>query len=157
MTALAVVMAQAGALDEDMLRELAKWRLPVQLDTAAEPFEEPEEATEAIEEALTGKEAVEIRATDLNALKQYLKTNAKGRLRIKTEDEDETFSVSFGTTTTGGILIPWQSDSLEEHLTNGDSYLLHNGKRFFFARVEDLFFGEKKAFILCTVAESQRT
>jgi len=154
---ISTVMAQAGALDEGMLAEIAKWRLPLQLDSQAEPFEEPGEAAEAIEEALTGKEAVEVRTTDLSALKQYLKTQTKGRLRIKTDDEDETFAVTFGTTTSGGILIPWQADSLEEHLTNGDSYLLCEGRRVFFSRVEDLFFGEKKAFILCTVDERPST
>lgn len=154
---LTTVMAQAGALDEGMLSEIAKWRLPAQLDPAAEPFEDPEEAVEAIEEALTGKEAVEVRATDLGALKQYLRTQTKGRLRIKTDDEDRTFAVSFGFTHTGEVLIPWQADSLEEYLTNGDSYLLHEGRRLFFSRVEDLFFGEKKAFIRCTIAEGTAT
>lgn len=152
---IATVMAQAGALDETMLREIQKWRLPMALDSDPEVFDDAEEAVEAIEEVLGGKEAVEIRATDLNALRQYLKTQQKGRLRIKTDEEDATFVVNYGTTTLGGILIPWKDDSLEEVLTNGESYLLCNGMKLFFSRVEELFFGEKKVFILCTVREGQ--
>jgi hypothetical protein len=156
MPGLANIMAQSGALDGDMLKEFQKWRLPVQLDSEAAVFDEAAEAVEAIEEALESKEAVEVRATDLNVLRQYMKTQARGRLRVKTEDEDQTFVITFGTTLLGGVLIPWQADSLEAFLTNGESYLLHNGIRYFFSRVEDLFFGDRKVFILCTPTETIR-
>lgn len=151
MTELSVAVAQSGALDEGMLRELAKWRLPLELPaTSDELFATPEEAVEAIEEAVEGKAAVEVRATDLSVLKQYLTTADKGRLHIVTAVESGAFPVTYGTTKFGDYIIPWQADSLVEYLTNGESYLQAKGDKVYFSTVQELYFGARKVFIQCT-------
>jgi hypothetical protein len=151
MTGLASAVAQSGALDEGMLRELAKWRLPLELpDSAATPFETPEEAVDAIEEAVESRAAVEVRATDLDVLKQYLATATKGKLHIVTQLENGTFPVTYGLTKFGDYIIPWQADSLVEFLTNGESYLQAKGGKVYFSTVQELYFGERKVFIQCT-------
>lgn len=149
MTELAKAVAQSGALDADTLREIAKWRLPLELPQD-DPFDSPEEAVEAIEAAMESKAAVEVRATDLDVLKQYLATATKGKLHIVTEHENGAFAVTYGTTMLGDYIIPWQSDSLVEYLTNGESYLQGKAGKVYFSAVQDLYFGERKVFIQCT-------
>jgi hypothetical protein len=151
MTELSAAVAQSGALDEGMLRELAKWRLPLELPaTSEEIFATPEEAVEAIEEAVESRAAVEVRATDLDVLKQYLATATKGKLHIVTQVESGTFPVTYGLTKFGDFIIPWQADSLVEYLTNGESYLQAKGGKVYFSTVQELYFGERKVFIQCT-------
>lgn len=148
MTELSKAVAQSGALDEHMLSELAKWRLPLELPEG-DPADSPEAAVEAIEAALEGQSAVEVRATDLDVLRQYLATQAKGRLHIVTDIESGTFPVNYGVSKFGDYIIPWKADSLVEYLTNGKSHLRAGGKEVYFASVQELFFGERKVFILC--------
>lgn len=148
MSKLTEAVALSGALDPDMVREMCKWKLPVEVPEAS-PYTSPEEAVAAIEEALEGKEQVEIRSTDLDVLKQYLKTQHRGRLHIVTPHESGTFEVMMGITPMGDYIIPWKSDSLAEHLTNGESYIIDGRKKVHLSDVRDLYFGERKAFILC--------
>lgn len=156
MTGLSAAIAQSGALDEGMLRELAKWRLPLALpDASEELFETPEEAVEAIEEAVESKAAVEVRATDLDVLKQYVSTATKGKLHVVTQVESGTFPVTYGRTKFGDYIIPWQADSLVEYLTNGESYLQAKGGKVYFSIVQELYFGDRKVFIQCTPQEER--
>ena len=148
MSKLTEAVALSGALDPDMLREICKWKLPIEVPEG-EPYASPEEAVSAIEAALEGKEQVEVRATDLDVLKQYMKTQHRGRLHIVTPHESGTFDVMMGITPMGDYIIPWKSDSLTEHLTNGESYIIDGRNRVHLSDVRDLYFGEQKAFILC--------
>ena len=63
--ALAVLFARdvalSGALDVEMIRELSKWKLPIEVPED-DPYESPEEAIEAIEDAIAGLPADDKRA-----------------------------------------------------------------------------------------------
>lgn len=149
MTELSRAVALSGALDEDMLREFGKWRLPIEVPDDA-PFESPEEAITAIEEALESANQVEIRATDLDILKQFLRTQRNAKLHLVTSHESGTFDISIGVTTLGEYIIPWRKDGLVEVLTNGESHIIDGRRRIFLSGVQDLYFGDTKVFILCT-------
>lgn len=151
MTELTKAVALSGALDEAMLRELAKWRLPVNVPEG-EPYSSPDEAAESIQRALESEEQVELRATDLDVMKQYMTTQSKGKIHIVTRQEVGTFDISFGKTKLGQYIIPWRSDPLIESLTNGESYILDNRKKVYLSDVRELYFGEQRAFIICTPA-----
>jgi len=149
MSELTRVMAQSGALDPSMLQEFAKWKLPIEVPDD-DPLDTAEEVVEAIEAAVESQEQVEIRATDLDVLRQYMRTQAKGKLHISTELEKGSFPVTYGTTKFGEYIIPWQAESLVDYLTNGESHLKVGGNQVYFATVQELFFGDRKVFILCT-------
>lgn len=149
MSELTRVMAQSGALDPGMLQELAKWKLPIEVPDD-DPLESPEEVVEAIEAAVESREQVEVRSTDLDVLTQYMRTQTKGKLHIHTEHEKGVFPVTYGTTRFGDYIIPWQAESLVDYLVNGESHLKVGSTSVYFATVQELFFGERKVFILCT-------
>ena len=145
----------SGALNEGMLSELTKWKLPGVVVPEGQVFETPEEAVEAIEEALTGKSQVEVRVTDLDVLKNFLVSRKEGKLHLVGEQGAKgTWPVTFGVIDRRShvdYIIPWNSDTIEMLLTNGESCLIDdNKKKIYFGSVTDLYFGEQKAFILCT-------
>lgn len=155
MTDLAKAIAMSGALNEGMLRELMKWRLPGVIVPDGQVFETPEAAVEAIEEALTGKSQVEVRVTDLDVVKNFLMNRREGKLHLVTDQGTRgTWPVTFGVIDRKShfdYIIPWNSDTIEVLLTNGESCLIDDHKKkVYFGTVTDLYFGEQKAFILCT-------
>lgn len=154
MSDLAKAIAMSGALDQDMLRELVRWRLPGVVVPNDGSFKTPEEAIEAIEEAVTSANQVEVRVTDLDILKHFLLSRKDGKLHLVTENGTKgTWPVTFGTITRLGqqlYIIPWNSDTIEGMMTNGESYLLDGKVKIYFGEVTDLYFGEQKAFMLCT-------
>jgi len=154
MSELARAVTQSGALDETMLQELKKWKLPGVVVPEGDGFKSPEEAIEAIEEAMTSANQVEVRVTDLDILKNFLQTRKSGKLHLVTENGSSgTLNVTFGTINRRNYIdyiIPWNNDSIEAMLTNGESYLLDDKKKVFFSSVLDLYFEDTKAFIICT-------
>ncbi len=149
MSELTKAMALSGALDESMLRELSKWKLPIEVPED-DPYESPEEAIEAIEDALTGASQVEIRATDLDVMKQYLRTQRNGKLYLESTKERTTIPATFGVTAMGEYIMPWRGDSITDLLTNGASHFIDGKRKVYISAVQELYFGETKVFILCT-------
>lgn len=151
---LARAVTQSGVLDADMLRELSKWKLPGVVVPSEGGFTTPEEAIEAIEEAMTSAGQVEVRVTDLDILKNFLQTRKHGKLHVVAEDGTKgTLNVTFGTINRHNYvdyIIPWNNDSIEGILTNGESHLIDDKKKIFFASVMDLYFEDTKAFMVCT-------
>lgn len=154
MSDLAKAIAMSGAIDTNMLSELGKWKLPGVVIPEGGAFNTPEEAVDAIEEAITSASQVEVRVTDLDVLKNFLTSRKDGKLHLVTENGTRgTWPVTFGVIrrpTHVDYIIPWNSDTIEAMLTNGESYLVDDKKRVYFGSVTDLYFGEQKAFILCT-------
>lgn len=158
MSDLSKAVVLSGALDANMLKELTRWKLPGVTLPAEGQFTTPEEAVEAIEEAMTGRELVEVRVTDLDVLKCYLQSRKDGKLRIVNDERGTSGSwpVVFGVIKRPrhtDYILPWNSDSIEALLTNGQSYLLDGKKKVYFSLVTELYFGDQKAFILCTPAK----
>jgi len=141
---------KTGIVDENIVAEFTRWGVP--LEVSGEGFiNSVEAALAAINEALEGRDAVRVRQTDLNVLKQYLHTQKKGKLYIITEDTKGTINVVFGRTSPGGeYIIPWRAESLDDILTNGLTYLVDDKKKVYFSSVKELYFGDVKSFIICT-------
>lgn len=152
MSELTKAVALSGAIDPDMLREFTKWRLPVELPEG-DFYDSPEEAIEAIEYALTGSDQVEVRTTDLDSLKQFLRTKRKGKLHLTTSKGSGTIDIEFGVSAMGEYIIPWNADSIAEIMSNGESYILDVRRKVFVTDVTELYFGGNKAFMLCTPAK----
>lgn len=154
MSELAKAVVLSGAIDAGMLQEFTRWRLPVEIPSD-DLYESPEEAIEAIEEAMTGSEQVEIRTTDLDVLKQFLRTKRKGKLHLTTSKGSGTIDIDFGVSTMGEYIVPWNADSITDIMTNGESYIMDVRRKVFVADVIELYFGGNKAFMLCTPRREQ--
>ncbi len=151
MSTLSKAVARSGALDEEMLRELAHWKLPIALPED-EPFASPAEATEAIDEALRGEDQVEIRATDLDLLPQFRRTQRRTKLHLIAGDEKETVEIPVGLTLQNEYILPWHHASLTDVLTNGSTYLQDGRRRVYFSDARACYYGEKQTFVVCKAA-----
>jgi hypothetical protein len=149
MSDLTKAVALSGAIDPGMFKEFSKWKLPVEIPNDTDLYDSPEEAIEAIEEAMTGQEQVEVRATDLDVLKQFLRTKRKGKLHLVTSKGSGTLEIEFGVSTLGEYIIPWNADSIVDIMTNGESHILDVRRKVFVSDVTELYFGGNKAFMLC--------
>lgn len=143
---LAEAISQSGALDPEQLAEFIRWRLPV--DVPEIPLgRSSEEVIQAFQQALEDDDSLKTRFTDLDILKQYLDTQKKGRLHLI--PSGSVTQIVFGLSALGEYIIPWKDDTIEDVMTNGESFLSHDGKKVFFRLVRELFFDDRKVFMLC--------
>lgn len=152
---LTSAVLRSGALDLQMLQELTRWKLPIELPSDTQ-FETSEEAIEAIEAAIESSGQVEVKATDLDLLRQFLRTQRTGKLHLELEGESTDVEVPFGITQAGGYIIPWREESPEEVLTNGKSFVLDGRRKVYFSHIEEFYFDSSKAFIVCTPCKREQ-
>jgi hypothetical protein len=162
MHSIAQAVVQSGLLSEETLAEFRRWGHPIE---APPPIPKSlDEVVLAIEQALQEEGLVVTRETDLEAVATYLTEQRSGVLHVVlgegAERVETDIPCSYSYSKMGDYLIRWHADSIEEVLTNGETYLLAhsltlNGSpdvpdKVFFNRVREVFFGETKAFIVCT-------
>lgn len=160
MHSIAAAVVKAGILPEETLAEFRRWGHPVEAPTTLPVG--PEEVVNAIEKALQEEGLVVTRETDLEAVTDFLKTQAPGELTVVLEEPDGTehttsFPCPYGMTAMGEFILQWHSDSIEDVMINGKTHLSFQspdtlGARVevYFTRVRELFFGTQKAFMICT-------
>ncbi len=150
---LSKAVIRSGIIDESFLLEMNKWKLPQSLPEEP-PFTSSEEVCAAIEDAQESHSQVEVRVSDPDILKQYMGSKRAGRLVLKDEDKTAKFDWEYGLSPTGLYIMQWSDDVATDVLCNGASYLWDGAARVYFNRVQDLYFGEKRVFILCTQRKS---
>jgi hypothetical protein len=154
---------KSGLVSKNQLAEFRRWKVPIEVpENVPEAPKSIEEAGRAIEQALESEGLVISRDTDLNILQQYLHTQMAGVLHVEIPTDDltvedaEDIDVMFGLTTLGEYIIPWRSESIEEALTNGFTYLTYGNGTFtvraVFTDSRELFYGQHKAFVVCRAA-----
>lgn len=150
-----------GLISHAVLEQFRRWKVPVVIpdDTPTVPSADVDEIALAISEVLEGDGLVLTRETDLQVLQYYFQTQRTGHLHMEIMTDDPTITseadmeVTFGVTPVGDVIFPWKSESIAAELTNGMSYLTPNPLlegRIYFQSVHELFFGNHKAFIVCT-------
>jgi hypothetical protein len=112
----------------------------------------PEVLSQAIAGAIESEGYILTRETDLGAIPQYLQTARMAVLHVVMDGtgEDADFEVRVGHTPTNEYILPWQSESITDLLTNGQTYLRVDKKRIYFNQARELFYGQHKAFIVCS-------
>lgn len=145
---------ETGLVDEASLSQLRKWGL---LDDKGQPSDwdgQPVAVVDCIQKALESVDMVQIRDTDLDAARAFLTSRQKGKLHLPSpEDEGKVIpvSVEFCITELGEYLLPWKSEGVQSLLADRRTYLKPVGKqRVSFDDVRELFFGDQKAFLVCT-------
>lgn len=155
MNPIANAVLSTGLVDPQVLAELRRW--------GGVPFEPPapeplprsaEEVAVRIRGALESEGYVLVRETDLAAVDQYTSSMMPGILHlvldVDAEMQDADVPITFGRTPLGEYIIPWRSAGIQDVLANGMTYLVEGPQRVFFREVRELFFGETKAFMICT-------
>ncbi len=155
MSQLTDVILKAGLISPDNVRELRRWGLPVGEVTPSGEFDAkmtPRALLDAISSIIESEGYVLTRETDLGAISQYLRTQRPAVLHVVFDEDGQApvdFEVTVGQEVTGEWLLPWQSESITDLLTNGKTYLKIQGQRIFFGQARDLFYGKHRAFLLC--------
>jgi hypothetical protein len=153
MQELARLVLRAGLLDEAQLAEFRHWGL-FEEDTSSIP--KPTTAQQFIaqvEKALEDHDMVLVRETELEAIQQFVQGNKPGVLHLEVEGLSTTSEspIRFGKTLLGEYIFPWLGENMMDILVNGRTYLLlENGEKIFFCNCRKLFYGDIKAFIVCT-------
>lgn len=156
MRPLSEAIARSGALDRDMLQEIVHWKLPLELPDGKTAFTSVDEVVEALEDAIDSEDQVVSRYTELDVLQGYLTTKKRGKLHIVSDYESADLDTSFGRNKAGDYIIPWSSDSIEDMMTNGETFLKDGNRKVFFSEVREVFYGDRKAFIVCAPSTSKR-
>lgn len=159
MRLLAIAAIRSGIIDESTINQFKRWGV-VDRDLDTSIIEDPDDAIEGIQFALESEEQVRLQSTDLDLLKFYLDKNnqRKGQMVVHNADASKRAvrTVTYAVRARGKenqYIIPWVSDSIEDTLTNGKSYLRfvdgEKSTRVYFTNIEELYFGEVKAFMVC--------
>lgn len=147
-------VVESGIVPEADLAQLQRWRLlPADLRVPVKGLT-ADEILVKIREANNSVEAVEIRSTDLDILKAYMASKVQGRLYLASGKRTTSVRVDYAVLPSGNIVIPWQDENIADLMLDPDTNLKPvGGKRIYFSDVDDLFFGEHKAFMICTPAK----
>lgn len=152
--AVAKAVVEAGIVDQDALAQLQRWGFALDLQPGAEPIVSAAEVAQRILDAVGSDEEVELRSTDLDIIKDYISSRQKARLHVPDpEDEDKTVGIpiEYCLTQMGEVIIPWTSESINDMLLDDRTYLKPTGQaRIYFSDVRELFYGDHKAFVVCT-------
>lgn len=151
-----------GVVGGDAYAQLQRWiqpGLPVDMWADGEPSVSASAVAQRIMDAVESEDAIEIRATDLDIVQQYLQSRKKAKLHVPNpEDHDKTvgIQVEYCLTRLGEVVIPWTSESINDTLLDERTYLKPvGGDRIYFADVRELFYGEHKAFMVCEPARGK--
>jgi hypothetical protein len=159
---LMTAVIRSGLIPEDLIVQMNRWGVPLQVVEEKDIIRDPKEVALLIEEALTERDMVELRTTDLDVLREFLEHQKIGRLIIYDPETDQkgSFEVSYYLRTSadpkGEVVFPWKSESITHLLVNDRSYLrTTEGTKYRFSEVRELFFGEHKAFVACKVSKEE--
>ena len=148
---------KAGLIGENALREMKRFSAAIDPEAKTEEPKDLDTAATIIATAIADEGYVMVRETDLEILHQYAETARQGVLHLEIDSDVEPsgsnstdLEISFGKSKMGEYIIAWRSETIEDMLTNGRSYLQVDGQRIFFSRLRELFYGETKAFMACT-------
>jgi len=158
MRPIAQAVVLSGLVNDETLHEFRRWGFPLDVTTEERSgvLKSRDEIIYALQEALESSEQVEMPETDLDLLRFFLNpTNQReGRLVLRSGDEKVITKILYSVAATGDYIIPYRSESITDLLTNHDSYLLASTdgrpRRVYFANVREVYYGEKKAFLVST-------
>jgi hypothetical protein len=152
-----LAVLKAGIVPTDMVTELARWGNYEVPQVSVEP--DPRVALAGIREAVESHDTVALRLTDLDALKYYDQNQQKGRLYYSLRGGPATLrnttfiEVIYAKTPEGNYIIPWTDEDIFDLMLDDGTYLKPAGEaRVHFANIDELYYGEKKAFMVCTPA-----
>jgi hypothetical protein len=155
MKVIAKAVVEAGLVPSESLDELARWGVHINVEPQ-EGFHDAEDVVSHIREAYEGSGQVSLDETDLDMLRRYLdKDHQKcGRLVLREGVKHRSLAVRFCLTCLGEYAIPWVDEESPSILVNGHTHLRWDDggvqRDVKFSDYRELFYGAKKAFVVCT-------
>jgi hypothetical protein len=155
-----LAVLRAGIVPSEQLSELSRWN-GFEVPTTVKLEPDRRQALDDIREAIESKETVELRATDLDALRYYEANQQSARLYYSVPvaggERKTTFvNVQYAKAPIGNYMIPWTDEDIFDLMLDEHTYLKPDGApRVYMSNITELFYGENKAFMLCTPALSE--
>lgn len=155
MNPVALTAMKLGLISPEMRAQFAQWgEVP---DIEPIEVQSHEEVVELVERALQTDELVMPKVTNLELLQQFCMTQRLGKLHLSLNDEEAAFDVVFGVSRAGDIILPYRSEDISDAMLNpAQSYLEWDvdgiAHSVYFRSVEDSYYGDVKAFIVCAPA-----
>lgn len=149
MKPLTVAIVKSGLVPPDVLGELRRWGLPVEVEGNLELLSTAEDVVAYIQDALEGEDLVQLRDTDLDIIHKYITGQQAGKLHVETDGTKSNIAVSYCRTDMGHYVIPWRSESIKELITDPNTYLKTAEGKVYFRDARELFFGGHKTFMVC--------
>ncbi len=162
MKPVAVAIVKSGLVDAGILQEIRRWGLPVQFVEEDAVLSDPQQMVDLIQAALEEHDHVRITETDMPLLTRFLDANNRvvGTIVMKVDGERSSIPVAFCRTLLGEYVIPWKSEGIYDLMISGDTYLRYkeDGEtiKAHFTDVREVFFGDTKAFMVCTAPEHSK-
>lgn len=151
MNPITLAVLKAGLISPAMLKEMKRISPLIAPDAEVGEPVDLDLAVRFVEDALQSDEYVLVRETDLESVRQYVETTRTLTLHIEDGPESSgDIEVTVGVTPLGEYIVAWKGESIRTMMTNGMTYLVDGNVRVFFRDVRELFFGEYKAFMVCT-------
>lgn len=159
MRPVADAVVRAGLVDESILDELARWGIHITAVPDKMILNDPVAVVAHIREAIEGEDQVRIDETDLDILHRYLDKayQKKGRLILKEGKRHQTLNITFCLTPMGEYAIPWVDEETPDIFANGETHMKwKDGETehdVYFTDVRELYYGRRKAFVICETME----
>jgi hypothetical protein len=146
---------KAGLITPNMLREIKRFSVTIDRDAEVEEPKELELAAKIVADALESQEYTVVRETDLDVLHEYLESHVDGVLHLEAVESVKPveFEVSYCVSKMGEYVVAWTGERLFDVLTNGTTFLRTAIGDVFFKDVHELWYGGRKAFMVCTPRE----
>lgn len=136
---------RAGVLPANIVQEVSRWSgdLP-----EVKPSDDRAEVLEEIRGAVEGPDTLDIRLTDMDALRRFEKDKQRGRLYFADGESTTFVVVDYAKDRIGNYIIPWQDENISGLMLERTTFLKpEGGERVFFRDVREMFFGENKVFL----------
>jgi hypothetical protein len=151
-------LAQAGLLPPEAVKQFKRWNPDAVGDIEPSDIpDEPKPIDEIVPQicgVMTAKEQVDIRETNLEVDQIFKQTKVTAVLHLVDDNQSGNIDVEVGRLLTGEFLLPWSSEGIEDIMTNGRTCLqigqAPSVREVYFSDVRDLYFGDSKAFMVCT-------
>lgn len=145
MSTLREILEGARIIEQSSLAEFSRWG---RMETATTPPATIplDKAVEAIRELLENDDPIDLRETDLNAVRHFLANRQVGTLHLSYNGQSGKSDVAFAVLPTGEYMIPFKSESLDDLISNGQSFLSVHDTRIYLGSPRNIYYGNTKAF-----------
>lgn len=139
-------LAGSGILTEDQLAEAKKWNWVDRELTPGRPATADDLCSSI--RSMVESEELSIRETDLDIMRQYVRTAKAYTLHLETDTSAEV-SLPVGVRIEGEYILPWRGETIRDLLLNGKTYLVDGDRKVYFHDIREIWFGSSISFLVC--------
>ena len=151
MSQISELLKAVGLVDAVVVQEFTRWGMPnVGVTPDSDAPLDFSEALQKLHEALEENAGVDMKETDLNAVRQFFDKRRIGTMVLSHGGQSGSTEVAYAVSLTGEYMFPFKATSFTDLVANGESYLLADGKKIFLRDPRELYYGGTQVFVSYT-------